>query len=61
MTKSVLSVQPWVRQAIASRFRAGDSIGRLAWDYDRKPTEIQRAIREEWLGERERRKRKVRR
>lgn len=52
---------PSVRQAIASRFRAGDSIGHLAFDYDRKPTEIQRAIREEWVEERARGKRKVRR
>lgn len=43
---------PSVRTAIASRFLAGDSIGHLARDYGRKPTEIQRAIREEWLAER---------
>lgn len=45
-----------VRACIASRFRAGDSIGRLAFDYGCKPTDIQHAIREEWLAERARRR-----
>lgn len=35
-----------VRDAIASRFRAGDSIALLAWDYMYKRIEIEFCIRE---------------
>lgn len=35
-----------VRDAIASRFKAGDSIALLAWDYGYKRVEIEFCIRE---------------
>lgn len=34
-----------VAEAIAHRFRAGDTIGLLAWDYNRTHLEIEAAIR----------------
>jgi hypothetical protein len=35
-----------VRDAIVSRFRAGDSVALLAWDYMHKRTEIEFCLRE---------------
>lgn len=38
--------QKRVRDAIASRFKAGDSIALLAWDYGFKRVEIEFCVRE---------------
>ncbi len=41
-----------VRDAIVSRFRAGDSVALLAWDYSYKRTEIEFCLREALLRKR---------
>lgn len=45
-SKVVEIPQKRVRDAIASRFKAGDSIALLAWDYGYKRIEIEFCIRE---------------
>lgn len=40
-----------VREAIADRFRAGDSIAELAADYDITPEAAEACLRTEWLGD----------
>lgn len=45
-SKVVELPQKRVRDAIASRFKAGDSIALLAWDYGFKRVEIEFCVRE---------------
>ncbi len=43
---------PRVRSAIVSRFRAGDSVALLAWDYDVKRAAVEECFREAMVGRR---------